>query len=235
MFFTFYGSHFYSFFINFAIQFRKYILMDISFLLIVEIIGTLAFAISGIRLAAVKKFDWFGAYIVGLVTAIGGGTIRDLFLSTTPFWMLNYWYLVVTAVALVLVIVFKRYLVRLDHTVFIFDTIGLALFVVIGMQKSLDFGFPIWVAIIMGTITGAFGGVLRDILINEEPLIFRKEVYATACLAGGISYWLIHKLGGSVVLQQVSCAAIIIIVRILSVIYNWSLPVLGNDNKDNSK
>lgn len=209
--------------------------MDISFLLIVEIIGTLAFAISGIRLAAVKKFDWFGAYIVGLVTAIGGGTIRDLFLSTTPFWMLNYWYLVVTAVALVLVIVFKRYLVRLDHTVFIFDTIGLALFVVIGMQKSLDFGFPIWVAIIMGTITGAFGGVLRDILINEEPLIFRKEVYATACLAGGISYWLIHKLGGSVVLQQVSCAAIIIIVRILSVIYNWSLPVLGNDNKDNSK
>ncbi|MBE6310222.1 MAG: trimeric intracellular cation channel family protein [Bacteroidales bacterium] len=209
--------------------------MDISFLLIVEIIGTLAFAISGIRLAAVKKFDWFGAYIVGLVTAIGGGTIRDLFLSTTPFWMLNYWYLVVTAVALVLVIMFKRYLVRLDHTVFIFDTIGLALFVVIGMQKSLDFGFPIWVAIIMGTITGAFGGVLRDILINEEPLIFRKEVYATACLAGGISYWLIHKLGGSVVLQQVSCAAIIIIVRILSVIYNWSLPVLGNDNKDNSK
>ena len=209
--------------------------MDISFLLIVEIIGTLAFAISGIRLAAVKKFDWFGAYIVGLVTAIGGGTIRDLFLSTTPFWMLNYWYLVVTAVALVLVIVFKRYLVRLDHTVFIFDTIGLALFVVIGMQKSLDFGFPIWVAIIMGTITGAFGGVLRDILINEEPLIFRKEVYATACLAGGLSYWLIHKLGGSVVLQQVSCAAIIIIVRILSVIYNWSLPILGNDNKDNSK
>ncbi|MEE1338722.1 MAG: trimeric intracellular cation channel family protein [Muribaculaceae bacterium] len=208
--------------------------MEITFLLIVEIIGTLAFAISGIRLAALKKFDWFGAFIVGLVTAIGGGTIRDLFLSTTPFWMLNYWYLIVTAIALGLVIIFKRYLVRLDHTFFIFDTIGLALFVVIGMQKSLDFGFPMWVAIIMGTITGAFGGVLRDILINEEPLIFRKEVYATACLAGGLSYWLISHIGGSIVVQQISCAAIIIIVRVLSVIYNWSLPVLGNDNKDNT-
>ena len=208
--------------------------MEITFLLIVEIIGTLAFAISGIRLAALKKFDWFGAFIVGLVTAIGGGTIRDLFLSTTPFWMLNYWYPIVTAIALGLVIIFKRYLVRLDHTFFIFDTIGLALFVVIGMQKSLDFGFPMWVAIIMGTITGAFGGVLRDILINEEPLIFRKEVYATACLAGGLSYWLISHIGGSIVVQQISCAAIIIIVRVLSVIYNWSLPVLGNDNKDNT-
>ncbi|MBQ4916698.1 MAG: trimeric intracellular cation channel family protein [Muribaculaceae bacterium] len=208
--------------------------MEITFLLIVEIIGTLAFAISGIRLAALKKFDWFGAFIVGLVTAIGGGTIRDLFLSTTPFWMLNYWYLIVTAIALGLVIIFKRYLVRLDHTFFIFDTIGLALFVVIGIQKSLDFGFPMWVAIIMGTITGAFGGVLRDILINEEPLIFRKEVYATACLAGGLSYWLISHIGGSIVVQQISCAAIIIIVRVLSVIYNWSLPVLGNDNKDNT-
>ena len=208
--------------------------MEITFLLIVEIIGTLAFAISGIRLAALKKFVWFGAFIVGLVTAIGGGTIRDLFLSTTPFWKLNYWYLIVTAIALGLVIIFKRYLVRLDHTFFIFDTIGLALFVVIGMQKSLDFGFPMWVAIIMGTITGAFGGVLRDILINEEPLIFRKEVYATACLAGGLSYWLISHIGGSIVVQQISCAAIIIIVRVLSVIYNWSLPVLGNDNKDNT-
>ena len=208
--------------------------MESTFLLIVEIIGTLAFAISGIRLAAVKKFDWFGAYIVGLVTAIGGGTIRDLFLSTTPFWMLNNWYLVVTAIALILVIIFKKFLVRLDHTVFIFDTIGLALFMVIGMQKSLDFGFPMWVAIIMGTITGAFGGVLRDILINEEPLIFRKEVYATACIAGGLSYWLIYFLGGSTMLQQITCAGIIILIRVLSVIYNWKLPVLGNDNNNST-
>lgn len=200
------------------------------FLLIVEIIGTLAFAISGIRLAAIKKFDWFGAFIVGLVTAIGGGTIRDVFLDTTPFWMLNSWYLVVTAIALFLVVIFKKILVRFGSTVFIFDTIGLALFMVIGMQKTIEFGFPMWVAIIMGTITGAFGGVIRDILINEEPLIFRKEVYATACISGGLAYWLISSLNGPVMLQQISCAAIIIIIRILSVIYNWSLPVLSNDH-----
>lgn len=203
------------------------------FLLIVEIIGTLAFAISGIRLAAIKKFDWFGAYIVGLVTAIGGGTIRDILLDTTPFWMLNGWYLVVTAIALFLVIIFKKFLVRFGLTVFIFDTIGLALFMVIGMQKSVDFGFPMWVAIIMGTITGAFGGVIRDIFINEEPLIFRKEVYATACISGGLAYWFINALNGSIMFQQIACASFVIIIRILSVIYNWSLPVLSdNTTKD---
>lgn len=203
------------------------------FLLIVEIIGTLAFAISGIRLAAIKKFDWFGAYIVGLVTAIGGGTIRDILLDTTPFWMLNGWYLVVTAIALFLVIIFKKFLVRFGLTVFIFDTIGLALFMVIGMQKSVDFGFPMWVAIIMGTITGAFGGVIRDIFINEEPLIFRKEVYATACISGGLAYWFINVLNGSVMFQQIACASFVIAIRILSVIYNWSLPILSdNTTKD---
>lgn len=204
--------------------------MEITFLLIVEIIGTLAFAISGIRLAALKKFDWFGAFIVGLVTAIGGGTIRDLFLSTTPFWMLNYWYLIVTAIALGLVIIFKRYLVRLDHTFFIFDTIGLALFVVIGIQKSLAFDYPMWVAIAMGMITGAFGGVVRDILINEEPLFFRKDIYATACIAGGGVYWLTLECGGSEILQQSACALTVILLRFLAVKYSWQLPTLKHEN-----
>ena len=153
------------------------------FLLIVEIAGTIAFAISGIRLAAAKNFDWFGAYVVGLVTAIGGGTLRDVLLGTTPFWMQNGWYMGVTGLSLLFVIVFRRQWVRLNSTFFIFDTIGLALFVVIGMQKTLMFGYPVWTAIIMGTLTGAFGGVLRDILINEVPLIFRKDVYGTACIA----------------------------------------------------
>ena len=142
------------------------------FLLIVEIAGTIAFAISGIRLAAAKNFDWFGAYVVGLVTAIGGGTLRDVLLGTTPFWMQNGWYMGVTGLSLLFVIVFRRQWVRLNSTFFIFDTIGLALFVVIGMQKTLMFGYPVWTAIIMGTLTGAFGGVLRDILINEVPLIW---------------------------------------------------------------
>lgn len=150
--------------------------MNTTFATILEIVGTLAFAISGIRLAAAKQFDWFGAYAVGLVTAIGGGTLRDVLLNATPFWMINGSYLTVTAIALIFVIIFKQYLVKLENTFFIFDTIGLALFVVVGVEKTLMFGFPFWVAIVMGTITGSVGSIIRDILINEEPLLFRKDI-----------------------------------------------------------
>ncbi|MBR4962295.1 MAG: trimeric intracellular cation channel family protein, partial [Muribaculaceae bacterium] len=165
-----------------------------TFLYIVEIIGTFAFAISGIRMAARKRFDLFGAYVVGLVTAIGGGTLRDLLLDVTPFWMDDSIYLIVTAVALLLVIVLRKNILRFENTFFIFDTIGLALFVVVGIQKSIVLGFPFWVAVIMGTLTGAFGGILRDILVNEEPLIFRKDIYASACIFGGIVYWISFRM-----------------------------------------
>ena len=203
-------------------------MMESTLLLIIEIVGTIAFAISGIRLAAAEKFDWFGAYIVGLVTAIGGGTLRDILLDTTPFWMENGWYLAVTGISLAYVIMFRKQLVRLNSTFFFFDTIGLALFVVIGIQKTIAFGYPMWVAVVMGTITGAFGGVVRDILINEVPLIFRKDVYGTACIAGGLIYWIMIITGASPVIQQLTCAATVILIRLLAVKYNWSIPVLRN-------
>ena len=203
-------------------------MMESTLLLIIEIVGTIAFAISGIRLAAAKKFDWFGAYIVGLVTAIGGGTLRDILLDTTPFWMENGWYLAVTGISLAYVIMFRKQLVRLNSTFFFFDTIGLALFVVIGIQKTIAFGYPMWVAVVMGTITGAFGGIVRDILINEVPLIFRKDVYGTACIAGGLIYWIMIITGASPVIQQLTCAATVILIRLLAVKYNWSIPVLRN-------
>ncbi len=203
--------------------------MESTFLLIIEIVGTIAFAISGIRLAAAKKIDWFGAYIVGLVTAIGGGTLRDMLLDTPPFWMENGWYLAVTGISLAYVILFKRLLVRLNSTFFFFDTIGLALFVVIGIQKTLSTGYPMWVAIVMGVITGAFGGVVRDILINEIPLIFRKDIYGTACIAGGLVYWIMVVLNATPELQQISCALTVILIRILAVKYKWYIPVLHNN------
>lgn len=199
-----------------------------TLLFIIETVGTIAFAISGIRLAAAKHFDWFGAYIVGLVTAIGGGTLRDILLDTTPFWMLHGWYLGVTGISLLYVILFRKILVRLNSTFFFFDTIGLALFVVIGIQKTLSFDYPMWLAIIMGTITGAFGGVIRDILINEVPLVFRKDVYAMACVAGGAVYWLALTIGTSPAVQQISCAVTVIAVRLLAVKYGWSIPELKN-------
>jgi len=200
------------------------------FLDVIDYIGTFAFAISGIRLASAKKFDWFGAYVVGLVTAIGGGTMRDLLIGVTPFWMMQPSYLIVTGVALCFVILFRKYLVHLNNTIFIFDAIGLGLFVVVGIERSLDADFPFWVAIVMGMITGSVGGVTRDILINEVPLIFRKDIYALACVCGGFVFLLCYELNLSKILTEIFTASSVILVRIIAVKYHISLPVLkGSD------
>ena len=197
-----------------------------TFFVILEILGTLAFAISGIRLASAKRFDWFGAYVVGFTTAVGGGTLRDLMLSVTPFWMLDITYLIVTAAAMLIVVGFGRYLIRLNNTFFIFDAIGLGLFTVVGIEKTLAADFSLWVAVIMGTITGAAGGVLRDIFINEEPLIFRKEIYALACVFGGLVFWLCQLIGLGVGATEVATASSVILARIVAVHYGLKLPIL---------
>lgn len=205
--------------------------MEQTFLFIIEMLGTVAFAISGIRLAAAKRFDWFGAYVVGLVTAIGGGTVRDLLLNTPVFWMDNYSYMVATGISLASVIVFQRALVGGMRTLFLFDAIGLALFVVVGIEKTLGAGFPMWVAVVMGIITGSFGGITRDILINEVPLFFRKDIYATACLAGGLAYWLVDMTKLPFLVPQITCAVVVIGLRVLAVHFDWSLPILKVDQR----
>ena len=198
--------------------------MEHTLLFIIEVIGTLAFAVSGIRLAARKHFDWFGAYTIGVVTAIGGGTMRDLLLDAPPFWMLSWMYLAVTGLGFFIVLAFKKVLTSDSRSLFMFDAIGLALFVITGIQKSLVYGYPMWVAIIMGTITGSFGGVSRDVLINEEPLFFRKDIYATACIAGGIMYWIAGLCGCSDWVCQLLCAATILALRWGALRYGWHLP-----------
>lgn len=197
---------------------------------IIEILGTIAFAISGIRLAAAKDFDWFGAYVIGLVTAIGGGTVRDVLLDIPVFWMQSWMYLAVTGLSLATVIIFRKALVGGMKTLFIFDAIGLALFVVVGIEKTLATAYPMWVAIVMGIITGSFGGITRDILINVEPLFFRKDIYATACLAGGVAYWWVSLIPGVAQwLPQMSCAVTVIGLRLAAYHFNWSLPILHVD------
>ena len=202
-----------------------------TILYIIEIIGTFAFAISGIRLASAKKFDWFGAYVVGLTTAIGGGTLRDILLGLPPFWMTDKMYLIVTGIAMLTVILFSKYLVHLHNTLFFFDAIGLGLFVVVGVQKSLMLDYPFWVAIIMGTITGAAGGIMRDIFINEEPLVFRKDIYALACVIGAIAYYICDTLGMNFMISQVVCASTVIFSRIIAVRYHLHLPVLKGEDE----
>ena len=193
---------------------------------IVDYIGTFVFAISGIRLAAAKEFDWFGAFVIGLVTAVGGGTIRDVLLNNTPFWMLEFNYVIITASALIVVIVFGRKLIHFYETIFIFVAIGLGLFTVVGIEKSIQAGFPMWVSIFMGTITGAAGGVLRDILINEEPLIFRKDIYAIACVIGGFVFFCCKSFNFPHELTIALTSFSIITIRVIAVKYHINLPTL---------
>lgn len=206
-----------------------------SFVDILEFAGTFAFAISGIRLASAKRFDWFGAYVVGVVTAIGGGTIRDVLLDVTPFWMTNPMYLICSAIALFWVIIFGKYLIHLNNTFFIFDTIGLALFVVVGVEKTLALDYPIWVAVIMATLTGSAGGVMRDIFINEEPLFFRKEIYAMACVIGALVYCFCDRMGMETHMTQITCGIAVFVVRTLAVKYNICLPVLSGAEEEEKK
>lgn len=197
-----------------------------TFIQIIEFFGTFAFAISGIRLASAKQFDWFGAYVVGLATAIGGGTIRDLLLGITPFWMTTPMYIICSGLAVLWVVFFGKSLIHLNNTFFIFDTIGLALFTVVGVEKSIALDHPFWVAIIMGGITGSAGGVLRDILINEIPLIFRREIYAMACLVGGVVYWLCDLMALGQFLAPIISGISVFVVRIVAVKYKIGLPIL---------
>lgn len=198
-----------------------------TFVQILDFIGTFAFAISGIRLASAKRFDWFGAYVVGFVTAIGGGTIRDVLLGVTPGWMTDPIYLICTGLALLWVILFGKHLIICITPFFIFDSIGLALFTVVGVGKSIALGYPFWVAIIMGSITGAAGGVIRDVFINEIPLIFRKEIYAMACVVGGTVYWICDLIGIHSYGCQVAGGISVFVTRILAVKYNICLPILS--------
>lgn len=196
---------------------------------VIEFIGTFAFALSGIRLAASKHYDWLGGFVCGIAVAIGGGTIRDVMLGVRPFWMLSPIYMICTLFAQCVVIVCHHYLRRLDTTWFLFDTLGLALFNIAGIQKTLECGFPFWVAIIMGCITGAAGGVIRDVLLNEEPVIFRKEIYAIACVVGGLTYWLLSWLRVSLYITVIATFAIVCAIRFLAVRYHISLPKLRDE------
>lgn len=199
---------------------------------IFEYLGTFAFAISGIRFAAAKRFDWFGAYVVGFATAIGGGTIRDVLLDTTPFWMNNANYLICTAVALLMVIVFRKYIVKFNRTLFVFDAIGLSFFTIVGMQKSIDFGQPFWVAMIMGVLTGCAGGIMRDVLINDVPIVFKKEIYAMASVFGGIVFYVCWRLGMSLMFAEIAGAVAVFALRVYSVMKNIDLPQMKEEEHD---
>ncbi len=202
--------------------------MESYFTTILDLTGTFAFAISGIRLASGKQIDWFGAYLIGLATAIGGGTARDLLLDVTPFWMLDSKYFLTTGAALFATLLFKEKIFQWRNTLFLFDAIGLGLFTIVGISKSIEMNLPFWVCIVMGTITGSMGGVVRDVLLNEVPLLLRKDIYALACVAGGLVYFTCIHFNLSTNLTELIAAFIVIFVRVIALKFHIHLPVLNS-------
>lgn len=193
---------------------------------IFDIIGVLAFATSGVMTALDNKFDIVGASVVGFVTALGGGTLRDVMIGKTPVaWMYDTNYLWVITFALVLSYVFGKRIFRLRRSLFFFDTIGIGIFTIIGLQRTLEVGLQPIIALIMGVTTAVFGGVLRDVLTNEVPLIFRREIYASACVAGGLIYMLLLRYHVNSETATLISMIWVFVIRYLSVKFDWSLKV----------
>jgi len=178
-----------------------------------------------------KQLDLFGAFVIAFVTGLGGGTLRDLLLNTKVGWLSepNNVYIVIAAV--ILVYLFKKQFVRLRKTMFLFDTIGIALFTISGLQVAQQYELNNLYLVLFGVITATFGGAIRDILCDEIPLIFRREIYATACILGAVSYLGFEALGFGLILKTTLACSIIILIRTLTVLKNWSIPVVADDSE----
>lgn len=195
----------------------------------IDLLGTLVFAISGALAASDKNMyrDIFGVTFTGFVTAVGGGTLRDMILGTRPAWVADGNYLIVISIGVLIAIFYKYYIFKFRRTFFLFDTMGIALYTVVGVQKSLEYGVSPLAAIILGMFSAVMGGVIRDTLINEIPLIFRKEIYATACLSGAALFVLLRALGVNDNINAVCGVVLIFLLRTLAVKFHWTLPKVG--------
>ena len=192
-----------------------------------DIFGTVAFAISGVLIAMNKKMDPFGILIIAFVTAVGGGTLRDILIGETPVsWMkdMNYTYVILFSTVLAVLIKQKIYYLR--TSLFLFDTIGIGLYTVVGIEKGISAGLHPIICVALGTISACFGGVIRDILCNEIPIIFRKEIYATACILGGFSYFALRNLPVDDNIVFLASGIIVIVIRLLAVKFKIALPSL---------
>ncbi|SFK71820.1 trimeric intracellular cation channel family protein [Proteiniphilum acetatigenes] len=194
---------------------------------VLDIIGTVAFAISGTLTAIEKRFDIFGIAIIAAVTAIGGGTLRDMLIGNMPVtWLLNLEYLYIVIAAIIVTIFFRKSLNKLRKSLLLFDTIGIGIFTLIGIQKGLLIGLHPIVCVLLGTVTACFGGVIRDTLCNDVPIIFKKEIYATACIIGGGIFFLTQYWGLTQNSVYLATIISIITIRLFAVRYHWSLPVI---------
>ena len=198
--------------------------MSIQYIL--EIIGTFSFAISGALIVKDQKHqDWFGASFTAFISSIGGGTLRDILLDSYPLvWISDITIIYAIMAGILVTFVFYKFLLKLRKTLFLFDTFGIALFTIVGTEKALNLGVRPEIAAIMGIFTAIMGGVIRDMMTNEIPIIYRKEVYATACLAGACCYLVLNKFEVERNVAFIASSLLIIVIRILAVKYEWSVP-----------
>ena len=203
--------------------------MPTNFLYIIEILGTVSFAVSGAFLAMEKKLDPFGVLVLAFVTALGGGTLRDMMIGNLPVsWLNNSTATIVIFSSAIVTMFFGRYLKHLTTALFLFDALGLGLFTIVGVKFRIEKNFSIGVCVTIGTITACFGGVVRDVLLNTIPLLFRKEIYAMACIAGGLVYFLLRQINMDADLVTILCILLIFVIRVIAVRYKISLPQFYN-------
>ncbi len=203
-----------------------------SFLHVIEILGTFSFAVSGAFFAMEKKLDPFGVLIISFVTAIGGGTLRDIMIGNLPVsWLQNEAAIITIFIASIGSLFFDRNLKKLTTTLFLFDALGLGLFTIIGIEIAIQQKFSTGVCIALGTITASFGGVIRDVLLNNVPLVFRKEIYASACIIGGVIYFLFKHFQMNEDLSKIICILLIFIIRLLAVKFKLGLPAFYTKSK----
>lgn len=192
---------------------------------LIEIIGTAAFSVAGAFAAKEKKLDVFGVFIIAFITALGGGTLRDILIGKVPVsWMLDLSSSIVVFITTIIVLIFKSEIKNYHKTLLFFDAIGLGFFTVVGIQTGIAFEMNPVICIALGTITACFGGVIRDVSLSNIPLVFQKEIYATTCILGGIIFFILVKLEMPLMLSKVACLVSVVLFRLLSVRYNLHLP-----------
>jgi uncharacterized membrane protein YeiH len=199
---------------------------------LIDILGTAAFAISGVFAAMEKKLDIFGIFIIAFITAVGGGTIRDMMIGNLPVnWMRTSNYSIVIFASASIAILFYRLIKDYGKILLVFDAIGIGFFTIVGIRTGIDFNFSAGLCIALGTITACFGGLIRDIALNQIPWILHKEIYATACIFGGILYFLLRKLNLPPAILDAVCISAIVLIRLIAVRYNLSLPSVNRFSK----
>lgn len=204
----------------------------IDLLLSLQLVGIAAFAVSGALVAGERQMDWFGVMVLGIIVAVGGGTVRDLLLGVPVFWLSAPWYVLLAGAAALATIPVAKFAHRVRRPVAIADAVGLAVFVSLGTRKALEVGTSGFVAVVMGVITGIVGGIIRDVLANRTPTILRKEVYALAALCGASLFVLADGMDLPPLLTFWVASGAVLAIRLLAIFYNWSIPTLKVDPGD---